>query len=87
MTHRRAHTLKTWKRFFGRIRTGEKTVEVRENDRDFQTGDVLILQEFDEVIGKHTGEEFHVVVTHILYGGQFGIQPGYVAMSIKLHTH
>lgn len=40
------HELKTWPEFFGPILKGEKTFEIRANDRKFNVGDVLILREF-----------------------------------------
>ena len=40
------HKLKTLPEFFKAIQKGEKTFELRKNDRDFKKGDVLILMEF-----------------------------------------
>lgn len=42
MTHR----LKIWPKYFYRVQAGTKTFEVRKNDRDYQTSDVVILQEW-----------------------------------------
>jgi len=41
------HTLKIWPRYFDRVISGEKTFEVRKNDRDFQNGDTIRLREYD----------------------------------------
>jgi hypothetical protein len=41
------HELKTWPEYFEALREGKKTFEIRENDRGFETGDILILKEFD----------------------------------------
>lgn len=49
----REHELKTWPKYFERVRNGTKTFEVRNNDRDFQTGDTVILKEFDPAAPIH----------------------------------
>jgi hypothetical protein len=41
------HELKTWPAYFERLLSGEKTFEVRKDDRGFQAGDELLLREFD----------------------------------------
>lgn len=40
------HKLKTWPQEFKDICSGEKTFEVRKNDRNFSVGDILVLREF-----------------------------------------
>jgi hypothetical protein len=40
------HELKSWPEFFSAIETGEKTFELRRNDRNYQVGDVLVLREW-----------------------------------------
>ena len=42
-----AHDLKTWPAYFRPIWDGEKTFEIRYDDRGFQRGDVVILREWD----------------------------------------
>lgn len=76
------HELKTWPEYFQEIINGDKTFEVRKNDRDFKMGDVLLLKEWDNENSKYTGREWTVVVGYVLQGGQFGIEPGYCVMSI-----
>jgi hypothetical protein len=88
------HYLKTWPAYFARVRSGEKPFEVRKNDRDFQTGDTLVLQEFDpnnplstpqwNSNGPgYTGSELRKRVTYTLHGGQFGIEPGHVVLGLE----
>jgi hypothetical protein len=44
------HYLKTLPVYFDAVRRGDKTFEIRKNDRDFQTGDTLVLKEFDPAL-------------------------------------
>jgi hypothetical protein len=79
----RTHTLKTWPVYFEQIMIGNKTFEVRKNDRDFMAWDILELVEYDPVKNELTGRVHSVRVTYILFGAQFGIEPGHVVMSIR----
>lgn len=49
------HELKTWPEFFDAVDRGEKTFEVRRDDRGFQVGDEIVLQRWqpnpNEIIG------------------------------------
>lgn len=73
--------LKTWPVHFEEVAEGNKTVEVRFNDRDFEVGDRLILQEYEPVNGDYSGLAVVRDVTHIL-DQHDGLKPGYVAMSV-----
>lgn len=42
----RVHELKAWPQFFERLVDGSKPFEIRRNDRNYQVGDKLRLQEF-----------------------------------------
>lgn len=76
------HELKTWPVYFFSIYLGEKTFEVRRNDRNFKPGDILALKEFDPETEKYTGNEIEVFVSYVLHGGKFGIEEGFCVMSI-----
>ena len=76
------HELKTWPEFFEPLRTGDKRCEVRKDDRGFSVGDKLNLREWDQNAQRYTGRVIWMRVTHILRGGQFGIKPGHVCMSV-----
>lgn len=82
------HELKALSAYFHPIADGTKTFEVRRDDRGFQKGDVLWLREFvphaRSPREQWTGNSVFVVVDWILTGGQLGIEPGYVVMSISL---
>jgi hypothetical protein len=75
------HELKTWPQYFQAIVDGDKTFEVRKNDRDFQVHDVLILKEYDPDKQEYTGNEVNVIVTYILREKPF-CPDGYVIMAI-----
>lgn len=76
------HNLKTWPQYFQRILSGEKTFEVRKNDRDFQVGDYLLLNEYDPKTDKFTGNFVYKKVSYILHGGNFGLDKDTVVMSL-----
>lgn len=47
MSTARVHELKTWPAYFECVWDGEKTFEVRLDDRGFQKGDQVVLREWD----------------------------------------
>jgi hypothetical protein len=83
------HELKTWPPFFIAIEAGQKTFEVRRNDRGFQKGDTLHLREWDPNKGVatesrgYTGNAMRVRVSYVLSGESFGIKDGFVVMGVK----
>ena len=92
------HSLKISRAYFNAILSGEKTFEARRDDRGFQRGDFLLLRLYDRDMHGNLNylppgsnikcpenkANFIVVrVTWILTGGQHGIEPGYVVMSIE----
>lgn len=76
------HELKILNEYFEEVFMGRKTFEIRKNDRNFKKGDKLILQEWNPKTGKYTGREMARNVTYALEGGQFGLEKGFVVMSI-----
>lgn len=80
------HELKTYPKYFSRIVSGEKTFEVRKKDRDFENGDILKLMEYNPDTNEFTGQVVDVKVTYLISGGQFGIEPDYCVMAIKVVT-
>ena len=74
------HDLKTWPEFFERLWSGEKTFELRKNDRGFRVGHTLLLQEWTQRTG-YAGREITAIVTYIL--GGLGLKDGWVVMAIK----
>jgi len=78
------HWLKTWIPYFDAVVSGAKPFEVRRDDRGFQRGDRVRLVEVSEPARGMipTGREAQYVITYVLTGGQFGIEPGYVVLGL-----
>jgi|TARA_Y100000310_G_scaffold298310_1_gene332146 hypothetical protein len=57
----KTHELKTEPKYFGRLVSGDKTFEIRKNDRDFQVGDELILKEYDKEAHENEFQLFQVL--------------------------
>jgi hypothetical protein len=67
------HQLKVWPQFYPALVDGSKTFEVRKNDRGYQVGDLLVLQEWDPATDAYTGRSTLRHVTYMLAGGAFGL--------------
>jgi len=76
----RTHNLKCWTEFFGAIVSGEKTFEIRNNDRFFKVGDRLILEEYDPEKKACTGRLVSRIVTYIT---TFEQRAGNVVMGLR----
>ena len=82
------HVLKTIDRYFDAVLDGEKTFEVRKNDRAFQKGDELVLErweptQFGELRRSVPFQSLTTKITYLLQGGQFGIEPQYCVLGFK----
>ena len=78
------HHLKTWTHFFEDILRG-KNFEIRKNDRDFQVGDILVLEDFCPQLKMAMGRSVRKLVTYVLLHEDFpkGIQEDYCIMGLK----
>lgn len=76
------HELKIHKEFADAVSIGEKTFEVRANDRGFQTGDFVRFQAVDEygMPVSHRINSVEYQITYVLSGWAIG--EGYVVFSI-----
>ena len=75
------HYIKILPEYYRAIERGDKTFEVRFNDRNYQKYDVLHLQEW--MNGDYTGREITADVTYILDSPDF-CKEGFVIMAIKM---
>src|SRR3989344_4370050 len=57
---------KTWKKYFEEVLTGKKKFDLRLADFEVENGDVLILEEWDEVGETYTGREIRAKVSYVL---------------------
>ena len=62
----KTHHLKCWTEFFGPAWQGKKRFEVRHNDRDFQLGDLVVLQEWSPSLQQYTGREIEGQIAYIM---------------------
>jgi hypothetical protein len=80
------HELKCWPTSFQGIKRGDKTFEVRLDDRGYAVGDTLNLNEWDPVNKVYSGDKLSREVVWLLRADEsefFGIKYGYVVMSIR----
>ena len=77
------HKLKLLDTFADAVLSGEKSFEIRENDRGFQKGDEVVFRPVDKL-----GLESHhpifkevFVITYVLSG--WGLKDGFVVFGIK----
>jgi ParB family chromosome partitioning protein len=79
------HQLKIQDYWYEALKAGNKTFEIRKNDRDFKVGDKLIFHVLSNGIEPSylTAEEF--IISHILNAENFpnGLKEGYVCLSLK----
>ncbi|GEP11699.1 DUF3850 domain-containing protein [Methylobacterium gnaphalii] len=88
------HDLKTLPVYFDAVERGEKTFEIRRDDRGFQKGDIVRLGRlhpdggFCARGGGRTSFFGGAVslerrISWILTGGQYGLEPGYVILALR----
>ena len=77
---KKVHEIKISPVFFKDVSIGIKPFELRVNDRNYQVGDCLVLEEFN---GKYTGNETIKIVTYMLIGGQYGIDKNWCVLGLR----
>lgn len=80
------HTLKIRESFANAIVNGDKTFEVRENDRGFQKGDYVTFNAIGNIDNLNLSIDHMITdkvyeITYVLSG--WGIKEGYVVFGIK----
>lgn len=78
MNERKTHELKILPEYFKAVVSGIKRFEIRKNDRGYNVGDILRLNEYEN--GKYTG---NVHVVEITYITDYAQQDNFVVLGIK----
>ena len=79
------HRLKTLQPYFDDVKSGKKPFEIRVNDRDYQVGDILVLEEYNntDLSTGYTGQVIIKSVTYVLTNcSQYGLKDGYCIMGL-----
>lgn len=74
------HDLKILPEYFVEVVRGNKTFEVRKDDRPFNVGDKLILHEVN--CGRYTDRNIKVIITYILRNPDY-CKEGYCILGFK----
>lgn len=80
----RAHKIKILRDFADAVYSGDKTFEIRKNDRGYQKGDIVVFKAIDDLsspILSHPINETKYRITYVLSGQ--GIKEDYVVFGIK----
>ncbi|MCF6418630.1 MAG: DUF3850 domain-containing protein [Furfurilactobacillus sp.] len=75
------HSLKILPQYFSAVLSGDKTFEIRNNDRNFQVGDFVLLKEFDINENHYTGKSVKVQIKYLT---DYKQNYGYVVFSFKI---
>jgi len=87
------HDLKIWPEQYQKVVNGHLSFQYRENDRNYQMGDVLILNEWNPKKNEFTGRKMCARVKYVFDEMNHGdvpviIMPGYCVMSIDpIYNH
>lgn len=74
------HELKCQSKYFKALWCGDKTFEIRLNDRGFEERDEITLQEIDGAYHDYTGREIEGVITYLT---NFEQKKDYVVFSFR----
>lgn len=75
------HNLKTWPGYFQATWVGDKTFEIRKNDRTFKERDEIVLEEWEPGNMEYTGR---AIEGFIRYMTDYEQKQGYVVFQIEI---
>lgn len=76
------HQLKILPQDYQLIKEGSKTFELREYDRNFNVGDILVLREYEEATG-YTEREIIKQISYVFKGGEHGLDEEFCILGLK----
>lgn len=76
------HALKIQPKYFTEVLHGKKKFELRKDDRGYQVGDLVTLQEYSN--GEYTGREIkNIPIIYILRNcPEYGLKEGYCILGL-----
>lgn len=77
------HEVKSWPEHFSATMFGQKSFDLRRNDRDYKVGDYLIFKEYDPGTMQYTGRVLTRQVNYILQG-VFGLPEDMVILGLLM---
>lgn len=77
------HAIKIKEKYFKAVLSGEKTFEIRKNDRDYQVGDIIHFVPVDDECGMIIPHDPNAYkITYVFHGGEYGLEEGYCVFGI-----
>jgi hypothetical protein len=76
------HYLKSESELFQEVKTGGRNFDVRKEDRSFEVGDTLIINEVDRIKGTDTGNWTAKLVSFVFKNAEL-VKDGYVVLGIQ----
>jgi hypothetical protein len=81
---RKTHSLKIWPEYYEEVKKEKMNFQLRKNDRDFQIGDNIILQEWNPDEKKYTrSTELYRHIDYIFKGGKLGLSDYFCILGIS----
>jgi hypothetical protein len=84
------HILKSQIKQFAATWSGAKTADLRNTDRPFTIGDMVVLREYDHLQDSYSGREIEAVITYITSQqnqcalSQLAIAPEYCILNLAI---
>ena len=72
------HSIKIASRYYEAVLRKDKKFEIRKDDRGYQVGDTVILEEWDDEKEQYTGRWQQVEISYVLRDcPEYGLMPGF----------
>ena len=82
------HAIKIKEVYFKAVLSGEKTFEIRKNDRNYQVGDIIHFVPVDDECGMIIPHDLNAYrITYVFHGGEYGLEEGYCVFGILPEAH